>query len=146
MPPKLDLATYAKLLATFAHAPSSREALLANHGLSEDDWQAIDEHWQDALGAEDEAEAEEAAGQVAPLLLAFDRAFSEAQQQLAGAPLSLSRYLEVLERLRAGHDLTQTLAEASIGLSSYLVSHAHWAQLAQEDEAVRAALQGGLKA
>ncbi|MBX3184463.1 MAG: hypothetical protein KIT72_02315 [Polyangiaceae bacterium] len=138
---QLDLATYARLLATFAHDPTTREPLLAAQGLTEDDWLAIDEHWQDALDAE--GEEEEVEGHVAPLLIAFDRAFSEAQQQLAGAPLDLNRYLEVLQRLRAGHDLTQALAEAGIGLSRYLVSHAHWARRAQEDEAVREALQGG---
>lgn len=143
MRPKLDLTSYAGLLAAFAHDPSSREALLAEQGLSEADWLALDEHWQAELDGDEDGDAEEAEAQVPERLLAFNQAFSEAQQRLAGAPLSLSRYLDVLKQLRAGRELNQALAEAQISLSSYLVSHTHWTRRAQEDDAVREAIQAG---
>lgn len=139
MEPKLDLDTYARLLAKFAADNSMRESLLETHSLSEDDWEETDEYWQDRL-AEDAPEED----QVNPLIARFSQVFTETQLQLAAVELDLDRYVEILRQVQSGRELHKVLAEDRVSLSEYLKAHAHWTRRSLDSEEVREELQAKL--
>ncbi len=132
MDPKLDLDTYARLLAKFAADNSAREALLETHSLTEEDWEETDEYWQDRL-AEDAIEED----QVNPLITRFSEVFTETQLQLAGTELGLEQYVEILRQVQSGRELHKVLAEERVLLNDYLKAHAHWTRRSLESEQVR---------
>lgn len=139
MEPKLDLDTYARLLAKFATDNSMRESLLQTHALSEDEWEEVDEYWQDRLGEDPEDEE-----QVSPLMARFSQIFTETQLQLAGVELALDRYVEILRQMQSGRELHKVLAEERVALNDYLKAHAHWTRRSLESDEVREELQAKL--
>ncbi|MGE0327440.1 MAG: hypothetical protein AB7K71_05405 [Polyangiaceae bacterium] len=139
MEPKLDLDTYARLLAKFAADNSARESLMKTHGLSEVDWEEADEYWQERLAEDGEDE-----DQVNPLITRFSHVFTETQLQLAGVDLELDRYVEILRQVQGGRELHKVLGEERVPLSDYLKAHAHWTKRSLESDEVREELQSKL--
>ncbi|MCA9646408.1 MAG: hypothetical protein H6718_30050 [Polyangiaceae bacterium] len=139
MQPKLDLDTYARLLAKFAADSSARESLLMTHSLTEDDWEEIDEYWQDRLAEDGETEDE-----MNPLITRFSEVFTETQLQLAGVELELDRYVEILRQVQGGRELHKVLADERVPLNDYLKAHAHWTKRSLESSEIREDLQAKL--
>lgn len=139
MQPKLDLDTYARLLAKFAHDNEAREALLATHRLSEEAWSELDEYWQDQLIGED---AED--GELSPLLARFSDVFTETQRQLSQSALDLDTYAEILRQVQSGRELNKVLSEQRTSLATYLQAHAHWTRTSLDDETVQESLHAKL--
>jgi hypothetical protein len=141
--PDLDVVAYARLSATLAQPDVNREALLAEHGLDEDGWQAIEDAWMERL-----ARAENAHGDrdgVPPLVLAHANAFATAQRELAGDLLAFERYVEITRALQRGRDIAAVLERFSIDLATYLNSHQHWTLKLATDPGLAEAFQRGIR-
>lgn len=119
---ELDLEAYAVLAAMMAAAPERRDHLLKEHGLDEEQWEAIDDHWQDMLS---EAMDDDDGDGVPALIAQFTAASSRAREQLS-VPLGLELYAQITRQLQATGDLTATLAKAGVSLAAYTHASEHW--------------------
>jgi hypothetical protein len=129
----LDVEAYAQVMAELASADdgsSGRAAVLARHGLDEDRWAAIDDHWQDqlslALDPEDDG--------VPEILSAYAAAYEAAQRALA-PPITLEQFALVTRLLQASGDVRASLAKVGVTLADYVRGSEHWSrQLAGDPE------------
>lgn len=134
-----DVRAYAALSARLAEPDADRAALLAEHGLDEDGWDALDDLWIARL-----SEAADAAGdedRVPPLVQEHAEAFARAQAERAsaGAPLSFERFVEItLEIQRAGADVKYVLSRNATTLHDYLRAEQHWLREMMDDAALQA--------
>jgi hypothetical protein len=127
-----DLDAYVTLAAELADRRVDRDAALAAAGLTDDDWEAIDDAWQARLSAA-EAEAEGSDG-IPPLVAAHAEAFARAQRARAGGVLPFERFATAARELRRGGDLSSTLRRLDLTLATYLAAQAHWTARMLEDE------------
>lgn len=119
-----DLDAYTSLAVELSDPEANRDALLAGHGLDEDGWQALEEHWATKLEADEQAFGD--AEGVPPLLLAYGQAFGRAQARQAGAIMPFEQYAQITRELARGRDVPSVLKRYSISLPTYLHSHHHW--------------------
>lgn len=111
---------------------SDRAAVLAEAGLTEEAYEALDERVQDALSrAIDESDE---AG-VPPLVARYDAALKKAYEGLE-PPLDLERFARATIVLRQGGDPTNALAKIGMTLQDYLRSSPIWAARLSKDEAL----------
>jgi len=131
-----DLDAYASLAVELSDPDEDRDALLAGHGLDEDGWQVLEEHWTAKLEADERAFGD--ADGVPPLLAAYGEAFSRAQARRAGDIIPFERYAQITRELARGREVPAVLKRHSVSLSTYLHSHHHWTiKLANDGELAR---------
>jgi len=130
--PSLSLDDFARLSIRLSEAGEARSEVLAEADLSEEDFEALEGHWADAL---DEAERAHGDGEgVPPLVEAYAAAFARAQSTLqTRAPMSFERYVAVTRELQRGADVTNVLEREGLPLSAFLESHRHWTRTMTED-------------
>jgi len=120
---ELDVETYATVMAELVHAGEARAEVFARRGLTEEQWDEIDSHWQDRLfNAEDEDE-----NGVSPLLTAYARAYESAQRSL-GPTISLQQFAEATRLLHATGDLRASLVRVGITFADYIRGNEHWSR------------------
>src|SRR5690606_27349533 len=117
--PELDLETYAELSAALAVAGPARERLLAEHGLDEERWNAIEEAWDAALSRAEEQHGD--ADGVPPLVARFAELFRRAQQaQNQGQEIvPFELYVRITRAVSRGRDVAQVLERHRISLAAY---------------------------
>jgi hypothetical protein len=126
----LDIEAYALLQMRLGRG--DRASVLAEHGLTEDAYEALDERVQSALSrAIDESDE---AG-VPPLIARYDAALKKAHEGLE-PPLDLERFAEATLVMRRGGDPTKALAKIGIALHDYFRSSPIWAMRLSKDDAL----------
>lgn len=123
---ELDIEAYAALSVALATAGDGRDALLAEHGLDEERWSAIEDGWYAALSKAEDEHGD--ADGVPPLVVQFAEVFQRAQQaQATGQDLmSFELYVSVTRSISRGRDVAQVLERQQISLATYLRAHQHW--------------------
>src|SRR5439155_19594032 len=119
-----------------------RAEVLARHGLDEDRWTAIDDHWQDRLS---EAMDEEGDG-VAQLISDYAAAYEAAQRGLAPR-ITIEQFARVTRLFSASGDVRAALVKVGVTLADYVRASEHWSRRMAEDpeleERFHRALGGG---
>ncbi len=133
-----DVRAYATLAVRLAEPDADREALLADRGLTEDDWEEIDDAWQARL-----SEAVDAMGDAdaVPLLVKeHSDAFAEAQAGAheRGRPLDLERFIAITLEIQRGHEVQHALKRNGTTLHDYLRAEQHWLKRMMDDPALQA--------
>src|SRR5262245_54344745 len=120
-------------MAELAAAGDARAEVLARHGLDEDRWEVVDDHWQERLS---EALDEEGDG-VAEIVSLYAAAYERAQRALA-PPISLEQFARVTRLLSASGDLRASLAKVGVSMADYVRGSEHWSRrLAADPELER---------
>jgi hypothetical protein len=133
-----DVRAYAAFTARLAEPDADREALLAERGLTEDEWDELDDAWQARL-----SEAVDAMGDsesVPPLVKEHSDAFAEAQaaRVSAGAPLDLERFIAITLEIQRAHEVQYALKRNGTTLHDYLRAEQHWLKRMMDDPALQA--------
>lgn len=129
----MTVEAYAKVMAELAAAGEARAPVLARHGLDESSWEAIDDHWQEALSAALDVEDDG----VPEILSSYAAAYEEAQRTL-GPPISIEQFAQVTRLLHASGDLRAALAKVGVSLADYVRGSEHWSrQLAADSDLER---------
>lgn len=133
-----DVRAYATLAVRLAEPDADRETLLAERGLTEDEWEEIDDAWQarlsDAVDATGDADA-------VPLLVQeHSEAFAEAQagRTSAGAPLDLERFIAITLDIQRSHEVQHSLKRNGTTLHDYLRAEKHWLKRMMDEPALQA--------
>jgi hypothetical protein len=129
----LDIEAYAALMVELASAGDRREEVLARHGLDEDGWAAIDDHWQAILS---EAMDQDDDG-VPEILSRYAAAYEDAQRAEA-PPLSIEDFARVTRLFQATGDMRAALAKVGASLPDYVRSSEHWSGRMVEDPELEA--------
>jgi hypothetical protein len=139
----LGVEAYATILATLARPDADRERILATHGLTEEEWDAIDEEWQTKLSEATAADLGE--NEVIPPLVAdFAQAFAKAQAaQAGGGVLSFEKYVEAARALSQPEPMA-ALQAVGVTFAQFVKAQQHWLQAISEDEALREKLERAL--
>jgi len=125
---------YAQVMAELASAGDARRQILAQHGLDEARWEAIDAHWQTQLS---EAMDQEDADGVPEILSRYTAAYEAAQRSIA-PPISLDQFAMVTRLLDTSDDVRASLAKVGVTLADYVRGSEHWTrQLAGDPELAR---------
>lgn len=133
-----DVRAYAALSARLAEPGADRDALLAEHGLTEDAWDEIDDAWQarlsEAIDAMGDADA------VPPLVQEHAEAFAKAQAERVtpGDPLPFERFVAVTLDVQRAHDVEHVLQRNGTTLHDYLRAQQHWLKVMMDDAALTA--------
>ncbi|WP_437282031.1 hypothetical protein WME90_16160 [Sorangium sp. So ce375] len=138
-----DVEAYATLAAQLADPSADRAALLAEHGLDEAGWEALDDAWQARLSEADDEDGEDVG--VPPLVVAFAEAFARAQRARAKSELSFERFLEAARELKRGTDMATVLSRLDLTLEDYLGAQQRWTAAMLEDEALMAQFQRAMR-
>lgn len=126
-----DVVAFAALAARVAAAGSSRDEVLAAHGMTEERWEALERRWQERLDQATDAQGD--ADGAPPLVVAYAEAFSRAQRS-GGAPvLPFDAYLDVARALQQERDAAGALQRRGVSLGAYLSAHEHWTKAMLED-------------
>jgi hypothetical protein len=141
-PESFDVAEYAALAAALAEPTADRERVLASHGLDEQGWAALDEHFQDRLGR---AMSDDADG-LPPLVAAYADAFARARAALAQdrGVISIERFADATREIRRRGDPLPALAHAGVTLDEFLRANEHWTRRMLEDPALLARFRARL--
>ena len=123
---ELDLDAYVRLATALAQAGDRREQLLAERGLDEDSWNALEEGWLARLERAEQEHGDQPG--VPPLVAQHAEAFARAMCEAADGVLPFERYVEVTCAFQRGGDVANTLERFSVSLPTYLQAHQHWAQ------------------
>jgi hypothetical protein len=131
--PDHDVRAYAAIAGELGGGGRPRAAVLADHGLDEASWTALDDAWQARLSAA----IDQADDGVPPLVAAYTEALTQALQRGEPGVLSLERYAETTRALeRSGGDVAAALSKQGVTLAQFLKANAHWARRMVEDPAV----------
>jgi hypothetical protein len=122
---RIDVKTYASIAEELSRDGADRAAILASHGLDEDDWTTIEAHWQERLSTSMDGELETQG--VPELLSQYSAAFAKAQQaQGQGEVISLERFAEATRVIAHMRDAQQALAQIGMPLSQFLAANQKW--------------------
>ena len=128
-----DVRAYAALSVRLAEPDADRAAILAEHGLDEDGWDAIDDAWQERLSEAVDAMGDE---ETVPFLVKeHAEAFAAAQaaRTRAGDPMPMERFVEVTLDIQRGQDVQHVLQRNGTTLHDYLRAQQHWLKKMMED-------------
>jgi hypothetical protein len=142
--PAQDVEAYATLAARLADPSADRAALLAEHGLDEAGWEALDDAWQARLEEADEDDGEEEVG-VPPLVAAFAETFARVQRARAKSELSFERFVEAARAMKRGPDVATVLSRLEMTLEDYLSAQQRWTAAMLEDEELMARFQRAMR-
>ena len=140
--PDPDLDRYASLRARLAVDADGRAALLAQHGLDEATWDAVDDRWQARLSRELDAAGDD----VPPSLLRYSEVFSATQRASLVRLLELEELARCARALGSARDPRVALEQLGVSLEQFLKANQHWAAEIARDpllaERFRAAMSG----
>jgi hypothetical protein len=108
--------------------------------LTEEAWDAESSYWEDELSQA--LEREEDAPQ---LVLDYSMAIQAAQNALAGGPIALEIFSQILGDVQRGAALDHVLRRRHISLPEFLNAQRHWMTLAAAEPSVRFALEAALR-
>ncbi len=126
-----DIEAYATLRAQLASDADQRDELLAQHDLDEELWDALDEQWQDKLSDQLETGAT-----IPDLIIRYNQAFTDAQRDGPGQPLSLERFAEATRALQNTLEPQKALEKLGIALPEFLKANQVWAPRLASDPAM----------
>jgi hypothetical protein len=153
--PRLTVKEYAALSARLAHISASAggasdanahgtSAALAQAlhqtGVTADEWDAESSYWEDEL-----SQALDRDEDVPQLVLDYSTAIQAAQNALAGVPLALEAFSQILGEVQRGAPLDQVLRQRHISLAEFLSAQRHWMVRAAAEPDVRLALEAALR-
>jgi hypothetical protein len=138
---RLSLEAYAELRARLARDETGRDALLAEHGLDEDAWDALDDAWQAELSRSLEAESDDLPAEV----IAYADAFARAQRDAPGRLLSIELFAACTRALRGARDPKRALEKQGVTLGEYLKANQHWSPQLAKDAALAARFRNAMK-
>lgn len=141
--PSQDVEVYAALAARLADPGADRAALLAEHGLDEAGWEALDDAWQARIEEADEDDGEEVG--VPPLVAAFAETFARVQRGRAKSELSFERFLEAARAMKRGTDMATVLSRLDLTLEDYLSAQQRWTAAMLEDDELMAQFQRAMR-
>jgi len=139
-----EVEAYARLMADLAAAGvDSRAEVLAQHGLDEESFEAVDDEWNERLS---EAMADDSEGDdgVSPLLAAYLAAF-EAARRSEAPPMSLDSLALVTRYLSAKGDLRAALARVEVTFDQFSRATEYWTPRMAKDPALAARFEEVLK-
>jgi hypothetical protein len=136
----LDLEAYARLRAQLAQDGVDRDALLAQHGLDEDSWDALDDRFQAelsrALDSDDDG--------VPDAVLRYTNAFCETQRDAPGRLLSLEQFAQATRAVRGANDPRLALEKLGVTMTEFLKANQHWSPKLGHDPKLAAQFTAGL--
>lgn len=151
--PRLTIAEYAALSVRLAHvsaltanasAPNAGNAsiarLLRDANLTETEWDAESSYWENEL-----SEALEREEDVPQIVLDYSAAIQTAQNLLAGGPIALETFSQILGEVQRGTALDHALRQRQISLPEFLSAQRHWMAQAATEPAIRLALEAALR-
>jgi hypothetical protein len=140
-PESFDVAEYAALAAALAEPTADRAAVLGSHGLDEEGWAALDEHFQDRLGR-----AMNDADGLPPLVAAYAEAFARARAAIAEdrGVISIERFADATREIRRRGEPLPALAHVGVTLDEFLRANEHWTRRMLEDPALLARFRARL--
>ncbi|WP_437562831.1 hypothetical protein [Sorangium sp. So ce542] len=141
--PAQDVEVYATLAARLADPGGDRAALLAEHGLDEAGWEALDDAWQARLSEADEDDGDEVG--VPPLVAAFAETFARVQRGRARSELSFERFLDAARAMKRGTDMATVLSRLDLTLEDYLSAQQRWTAAMLEDDELMAQFQRAMR-
>lgn len=123
-PQAFDVEIYASITAALADGGRDREAVLAENGLDEESWAALDRYWQDQLSA---ALDEEVDG-VPPLIAAYAAAFERARAAAREGEkiLSIEKFADATREIQRRGDPVAALSHVGVSLADFLRANEHW--------------------
>jgi hypothetical protein len=137
----VSLDEYVRITLALAGAGSQRAELLAKAGLTEDEWQAIDDAWQQRI---DEAtDAIDDSGGFPPLLAEYALAMDRAQTD-QGSALPFERFVQATLALRAAGDVAGVLRRLGLTMDEYMRASRHWTKRMIGDEELARAFRRAL--
>lgn len=146
-----DVRGFAILCARLSEPEADREAILAENGLDEDAWEALDEAWQAQLSAEEDAAADDAG--VPPLVLVYAEAFAAEQARLqatraASRPvLAFEAFVKITQEMQRGDDPANLMKRHRLAVADFIAAERHWMKQMMNDAALwerfHAAVGGG---
>lgn len=141
-PPTLDLEAYAAITVALADGALPRAIVLAERGLGEAEWAAIDERWQAELSGALEEEHEG----VPPLVAAYAEAFERARaaRRRVKEILPLERFADATREIQLRGDPLAALAHLGIALGDYLAANEHWTPRILAEPALATIFRGRL--
>jgi hypothetical protein len=129
----VTLEGYAELLAKLARAEDEWAARLQALGISESDWEAVDEHYQALLeAAADNCPEDEVPEIVNRFSLAFGRGSAASMPILA-----FEEYASIVRLAQQGAELHRVLEQKRLTISQYLEAHAHYLKRMLEDPGLK---------
>ncbi|MGK4005425.1 hypothetical protein WMF31_22545 [Sorangium sp. So ce1036] len=137
--PARDVEAFATLAAQLADPSADRAALLAEHGLDEERWEALDDAWQARFSEADGDDGDDVG--VPPLVAAFAETFARVQRARARSALSFERFLEAARAMKRGTDMATVLGRLDLTLEDYLSAQQRWTAAMLEDEELMARFQ-----
>ncbi len=120
----VDVETYATIVVELCDDRRPREAVLAERGLDETSWAAVDARWQDRLSRAMDAEGDGVPAIVLQYADAFTRARAAARR--GDAVLSVERFAEATREIQRGSDPHAALAKLGITLAQFLAANEVW--------------------
>ena len=130
----MDGEAYASLMAELAAAGETRADVLAQRGLDEARWDAIDTAFQHRL-----SEAVDTEDDGVPEILARYAAAYEKAQSVFSPLISIEDLARVTRVFSATGDLRAALSRAGVQLSDFLRGSQHWSRrMAEDPESARA--------
>lgn len=145
--PRDDVEAFARVAVTLSAAREDRPEVLAALGLTEEDWEALEDAWEVRLEEAELAEGED--GMIPALVTAHAEAFAAAQAERARgadeAALPFDRFVGLTRAMRRGGRLDEVLAAERVSLEVYLRAHAHWTRAILADPSLRRAFDEGLR-
>lgn len=137
--PARDVEAFAMLAAQLSDPSADRAAILAEHGLDEERWEALDDAWQARFSEAEDDDSEEVG--VPPLVASYAEAFARAQRARARSALSFERFLEAARAMKRGTDMATVLSRLDLTLEDYLSAQQRWTAAMLEDEELMARFQ-----
>jgi hypothetical protein len=138
---EINLDAYARLTVALARAGEHRGAVLAEHGLDEARWAAIDDMWQARLSEAMDQGTEEMP--VPPFLQEFSHAMERAQTETV-EPMPLQRFAEATRAVRRGGEVVKSLERLGLTPDDYLRANHYWTRRMVEDEQLAEAFRRAL--
>jgi hypothetical protein len=135
-PESFDVAEYAELCAVLADPTADRAVALAQRGLDEEGWAALDRLFQDRLSRAMDAESDG----VPPLVAAYAEAFARARADLQKdrGVISIERFADATRVIQRRGDPLPALARVGVSLEDFLRANEHWTRRMLEDPALLA--------
>jgi len=130
----LSIESYATLRARLAQDGVDRDALLAEHGLDEDRWDAVDDVWQEELSRALDRPGDD----VPDMWLRYAGAFSRAQRDAPARVLSVELFGACTRVLQGARDPRLALEKMGVTLTEYLKANQIWSPQIVKDKAIAA--------
>jgi hypothetical protein len=141
---RLTITEYASLSVQLANVSATPETsgatspseVLRAAGLTQEQWEAEVEHWEEQLSHALDTDEE-----LPALLVSYSQAVQEAQQRLSSRTVSLTTFAALLGDLQRGEPLDQLLKRHQLSFAEFLTAQRHWMSQAALSADVRQVLE-----